>query len=150
MCISSIQRVMEWAESQQPETIEREVADFVLAGLHAMPICPHKLAAIQRSFEPIDDAGTLRMEVNRHDVAEMLQAVVSLSMKGVAGCRGQCARSVEGNAQPSEPESMAIVASDTLDAASAITARQELNLQTQQTEDIAIATPEAKILDVDE
>lgn len=76
--LPSIQRVREWAAGHRTgDAASAEAADFILSVLDG-EVPPDRLAAIQRSFQPIDDDGTLRMEVRRQDVDELLAEVLFL------------------------------------------------------------------------
>lgn len=75
----SISFVKQWADSNKDSAnIEGIVAGFILSVLSAPPMCADRLIAIQRSFEPLDDDGTLRMEVGRADVECLLDEVLRL------------------------------------------------------------------------
>lgn len=83
MCkLPSISRVKQWADARLSDagchSEEMDVAVFLLRVMMSASMDGGRLAAIQRSFEPIDDDGTLRMEVRRSDVDDLLNEVLRL------------------------------------------------------------------------
>lgn len=129
----SISFAKQWAEANKSSAgIEGIVAALVLTVLDSPPLCADRLAAIQRSFDPIDDDGTLRMEVGRSDVESLLVEVLRLraeTIKDVSPGEKECpdptALAVDEKPPQSEPESTEPTAFATSDVVTATTARPE-------------------------
>lgn len=131
----------QWAKQQIAAGDNPIAAQFIIAAMTTPAMDADKLIAIQRSFEPIDDAGTLRTTVSRQDVELLLAEVIRLRAAEACSdvvvspeivikereeseCHDRNAQSADENAAPSEPASTATSESATSAAVSVDIGRQ--------------------------